>query len=159
MDRASQVLAQGLPPHVPRTYAALAEQGDVPLSTLHQNPRILICDEFKTHETLEILKFCFEKNIILCRMPSHTSHKLQPCDVAVFSPLKAAYREQVERMKRGGVNTIGKQHFTYYTVLQGKKHLPRRIFSQHEKVNCILTTRPKILHFTPVQCGDLQIFR
>ena len=35
MDRASQVLAQGLPPDVPRTYAALAERGDVPLSTIH----------------------------------------------------------------------------------------------------------------------------
>jgi hypothetical protein len=35
MDRASQVLAQGLPPDMPRTYAALAEQGDIPLSTLH----------------------------------------------------------------------------------------------------------------------------
>jgi len=39
MDRASQVLARGLPPDVPRTYAALAEQGDVPLSTLHHRPR------------------------------------------------------------------------------------------------------------------------
>ena len=36
MDRASQVLAQALPPDGPRTYAALAEQGDVPLSTLHR---------------------------------------------------------------------------------------------------------------------------
>src|ERR1700731_4483327 len=27
------------------------------------------------------MKFCFEINIILCRLPSHTSHKLQPCDV------------------------------------------------------------------------------
>ena len=35
MDRASQVLAQGLPVDVPRTYAALAERGDVPLSTLY----------------------------------------------------------------------------------------------------------------------------
>jgi hypothetical protein len=35
MDRASQVLAQGLPPGTSRTYAALAEQGNVPLSTLH----------------------------------------------------------------------------------------------------------------------------
>ncbi|KAF2193137.1 hypothetical protein K469DRAFT_552391 [Zopfia rhizophila CBS 207.26] len=35
MDRASQVLAQGLPPDVPKTYTALAERGDVPLSTLH----------------------------------------------------------------------------------------------------------------------------
>ena len=34
MDRASQVLIQGLSPDVPKTYAALAEQGDVPLTTL-----------------------------------------------------------------------------------------------------------------------------
>jgi hypothetical protein len=79
----------------------------------NQKPRVLICDGFGTHETLEVLEFCFENNIIPCRIPSHTSHKLQPCDVAVFSPLKAAYRDEVERLERGGVNTIGKGHFTY----------------------------------------------
>lgn len=31
----------------------------------------------------------------------------------MFAPLKAAYREQVERLERGGVNTIGKEHFTF----------------------------------------------
>jgi hypothetical protein len=60
-------------------------------------------------ETLEILEYCFA--IVLCRLPSHTSHKLQPCDVAFFAALKAAYREQVERLERGGVNTIGKEHY------------------------------------------------
>jgi hypothetical protein len=75
-------------------------------------PRVLICDGFGTHATLEILEHCFANNILLCRLPSHTSHKLQPCDIAVFSPLKVAYRDNVERMERGGVNTIGKQHFT-----------------------------------------------
>jgi len=49
-----------------------------------RKPRLLIWDSFSTHETLEILKFCFENNIIVCCLPSHTSHKLQPCDVAVF---------------------------------------------------------------------------
>jgi len=39
MDRASQVLAQDLPPGVRRTYAALAEHGDVALSTLHHRAR------------------------------------------------------------------------------------------------------------------------
>ena len=78
----------------------------------NQKPRVLICDGFGTHETLEILEYCFENNIILCRLPSHTSHKLQPCDIAVFAPLKSAYRERVERLERGGVNTIGKEHFT-----------------------------------------------
>lgn len=70
-------------------------------------------DDFGTHETLEILEFCFDNNIILCRIPSQTSYKLQPCNIAVFGPLKEAYREQVEWIERGGVNTIGKQHFTY----------------------------------------------
>jgi hypothetical protein len=74
---------------------------------------VLIWDGFSTHETLEILEFCFKNNIVLCRTPSHTSHKLQLCDVAAFGPLKAAYRDQVERIERGGVGTISKQHFTY----------------------------------------------
>jgi hypothetical protein len=77
----------------------------------NQKPRVLICDGFGTRETLEILEYFFE-NIILCRLPSHTSHKLQPCDIAVFAPLKVAYREQVERLERGGINTTGKEHFT-----------------------------------------------
>ena len=74
---------------------------------------MLICDCFGTHLTLEVLEFCFENNIILCCLPSYTSQDLQPCDVAVFGPLKAAYRDQVERLERGGVNTIGKPYFTY----------------------------------------------
>jgi hypothetical protein len=79
----------------------------------NRKPRVLICDGFGTHETLEILEFCLANNIILCRLPSHTSHKLQPCDVGPFAPLKTAYREQVERLNRGGVDTVGKEHFTY----------------------------------------------
>jgi DDE superfamily endonuclease len=58
------------------------------------------------------MKFCYENNIILCRLPSHTSHILQPCDVGIFGPLKMKYREQVERLYRRGSNMIGKQHFT-----------------------------------------------
>jgi hypothetical protein len=79
----------------------------------NKKPRLLIWDGFGTHETLEILEFCFENNIILCRSPSHTSHKLQPCETAVFGLLKAAYRDEVERLERGGVGTIGKEYFTY----------------------------------------------
>jgi DDE superfamily endonuclease len=62
----------------------------------NKKPRVLICDGFGTHETLEILEFCFENNILLCRLPSHTSHVLQPCDISVFGPLKTAYRSQLE---------------------------------------------------------------
>jgi hypothetical protein len=40
MDRARQVLAQGLPPDVPRTWAAPSEWGDVPLPTLYYRAHI-----------------------------------------------------------------------------------------------------------------------
>ncbi|EMD59841.1 hypothetical protein COCSADRAFT_100747, partial [Bipolaris sorokiniana ND90Pr] len=60
--------------------------------------RVLICDSFRTHETLEILEYYFANNIIICRLLSYISHKLQPYDVKVFSPLKIAYREEVERL-------------------------------------------------------------
>jgi hypothetical protein len=53
-------------------------------------PRILIMDGFNTHESLDVLTFCFENNIILCRQPSHATHKTQLCDVGVFSPLKTS---------------------------------------------------------------------
>ncbi|TVY52128.1 hypothetical protein LSUE1_G009680, partial [Lachnellula suecica] len=35
-----------------------------------------------------------------------------PCDVGVFAPLKAAYRDEAERLFQGGANIIGKQYFT-----------------------------------------------
>ncbi|KAK7177520.1 transposase [Paraphaeosphaeria sporulosa] len=91
-------------------------------------PRVLICDGFGSHESLDMLEFCFENNIILCRLPSHTAHKIQPCDVAAFGPLKAAYREQVDRLERGGVNAIGKEHFTsLYSAARVKAFTPRNI--------------------------------
>jgi DDE superfamily endonuclease len=96
----------------------------------HQKPRILICDGFGTHESLEILKYCLENNIILCRIPSHASHKLQPCDIGVFGPLKVAYRDQVERLYRGGANTVGKEHFTsLYSSAREKALTSRNIKS------------------------------
>ena len=39
MDRASQVLAQGMPPGVPKSYRTLADYGQVPRSTLHYRDR------------------------------------------------------------------------------------------------------------------------
>lgn len=91
-------------------------------------PRVLISDSFGTHETLEILEFGLENNIILCRLPSHTSHKVQPCDVAVFAALKAAYRDQVDRLGRGGVYSIGKEDFTsLYSPARVKAFTKRNI--------------------------------
>jgi hypothetical protein len=56
-------------------------------------PRVLIYDGFRTHETVEILEFYFENNILLCHLPSYTSYKLQPYNIVLFALLKAAYHD------------------------------------------------------------------
>jgi hypothetical protein len=95
-----------------------------------EKPRVLICDGFGTHETLEVQEFCFENKIILCRLPSHTSHKLQPCDVGVFAPLKGFYRDEADRLFRGGANTVGKEHFTsLYSPAREKAFTKRNILA------------------------------
>ncbi|XP_014562632.1 hypothetical protein COCVIDRAFT_32618 [Bipolaris victoriae FI3] len=75
-------------------------------------PRLLIYTSFSTYKTLEVLKFYFKTNITLYRLPSYTSHKLQPYNTSVFGPLKTTYRDQVERLYRGGLTNINKEHFT-----------------------------------------------
>lgn len=113
-------------------------------------PRVLICDGFGTHETLEVLEFCFENNIILCRLPSHTSHKLQPCDVGPFAPLKTAYCDQVERLNRGGVDTIGKEHFTsLYSPARDKALSKRNILAGWAATGLFLFNPERVFRHTP----------
>lgn len=115
-----------------------------------QKPRVLISDGFGTHETLEVLEFCYENNITLCRLPSHTTHKLQPCDVGVFAPLKDAYRDEVERLYRGGVNTIGKDHFTsVYNSAREKAFTKRNITSAWAACGLFPLNADRVLRKTP----------
>jgi len=80
------------------------------------------------HKSLEILEFCFENNILLYHFPLYTSHKLQPCDIAPFALLKAAYCDQVNRLEQGGINTIGKEHFTaLYSPARERVFMPKNI--------------------------------
>jgi hypothetical protein len=116
----------------------------------NQKPRVLICDGFGTHETLEALEFCFENNIILCRLPSHTSHKLQPCDVGVFASLKEAYRDEADRLFQGGANTVGKQHFTsLYSPAREKAFTKRNITAGWAACGLFPFNPDRVLRMTP----------
>ena len=118
---------------------------------------MLICDGYGTHETLEILKFCFE-NIILCHLPSHTSHMLQPCDVGVFATLKAAYRDHAERLFRGGANKVGKEHFTSpYSAARGKAFTKRNITAAWAASGLFPINPDRLLRTTPKPLAQLTV--
>jgi hypothetical protein len=68
---------------------------------------------------------------------------IQACDVGVFAPLKAAYRDQAERQYRGGANTVGKEHFTsLYSLTRERAFTKRNITaaSKHTVTNAIIDT-------------------
>ena len=113
---------------------------------VNKQPRLLNSNGFGTHESLDVLNFCYENNIIFCWLPSHISHKLQPCDVGLFGPFKSAYREQVERLYRGGAETVGKRHFTYqYDSARQQAMTKRNISSGRSKSDLFLFNPARVV--------------
>ena len=54
--------------------------------------RILVLDGHGSHATIDFLWKCKINDVHLIFLPAHSSHVLQPLDLAVFSPLKTHYR-------------------------------------------------------------------
>lgn len=50
--------------------------------------RLLICDGHDSHISGNFISHCIQNHISILILPPHTSHLLQPLDVAVFGPLK-----------------------------------------------------------------------
>jgi hypothetical protein len=50
--------------------------------------RLLICDGHDSHISGSFISHCIQNKIALLILPAHTSHLLQPLDVAIFGPLK-----------------------------------------------------------------------
>ncbi|XP_042578769.1 tigger transposable element-derived protein 6-like [Cyprinus carpio] len=78
-----------------------------------ERPLILIMDQHETHVSKEVIMFCREKNIEILCLPAHTTHILQPLDIAVFNPLKTAFSTMASRMGlvRGDI-VVGKKQFS-----------------------------------------------
>ena len=63
-----------------------------------QRPVILFTDGHKTHMTLDVIDLCRENGIVLFCLPPHTTHALQPLDVAVFKSLKDHFSKSVRAL-------------------------------------------------------------
>jgi hypothetical protein len=50
--------------------------------------RLLVCDGHDSHISGSFIAHCLQNRILLMILPPHTSHLLQPLDIAIFGPLK-----------------------------------------------------------------------
>jgi hypothetical protein len=60
-------------------------------SPASNQPILLIYDGHSSHKSPETIKWAREHGIILFVLPAHSSHLLQPLDVAIFGPFKKHY--------------------------------------------------------------------
>ena len=62
-------------------------------------PVILFLDGHNSHTALELISRAKAKKITIYCLPPHTTHLLQPLDLAVFGPLKSVWRKSVREHK------------------------------------------------------------
>nr|CAH7750980.1 unnamed protein product [Callosobruchus chinensis] len=63
-------------------------------------PVILFLDGHKSHLSLQLSRFCSQNEIIVYCLPPNATHMIQPCDVSIFRPLKAAWKKAVRHSRQ-----------------------------------------------------------
>jgi hypothetical protein len=77
--------------------------------------RLLIMDGHGSHVTIELLDWCHSNRIMVAIYPPHSTHRLQPLDVGLFSPLATRYGQQLDRKitDSQGLSAVIKRDFYY----------------------------------------------
>ena len=70
--------------------------------------RLLLCDGHDSHISAELVRYSIDHDILILLLIPHSSHLMQPLDVAVFGPLKRAMSAQLDPIFRTGVRTVHK---------------------------------------------------
>lgn len=83
-----------------------------------------------SHLTPDFLDYCHAEKIKLLCLLAHSTHLLQPLDVAVFSPLQTYYSQFVDHNSQNGAGIIDKVLFLKgYAQIQPKAYTEANIWS------------------------------
>lgn len=78
-----------------------------------ERPVLLIYDGHSTHVNVKLVELARDNNIKILKLPPHTSHLLQPLDLAVFKSLKDTWdKELVVWQRRNMGHKIPKKKFS-----------------------------------------------
>jgi len=85
---------------------------------------LVLLDGHRSHVALVLAEWAKQNNIILFILPSHTSHLLQPLDVACYGPFQCLYNTQSHKLMRQTSAAI-----TKYNICQLACHVYTRALS------------------------------
>ena len=69
---------------------------------------LLICDGHDSHITGNFVGYCYDSNVVLLILPSHSSHRTQPLDVDVFGLLKRVMASKLEPLLQTRIACLDK---------------------------------------------------
>lgn len=75
--------------------------------------RLLIVDGHGSHINMQFLQYCQDHRILVAVFPPHATHRLQPLDVSLFSPLATYYTQELDRFitNSAGISRVTKRDF------------------------------------------------
>lgn len=54
---------------------------------------LLILDNHESHRSIEVIEYARANNVVILSLPPHTSHRVQPLDVSVYSSFKGRFEK------------------------------------------------------------------
>lgn len=75
--------------------------------------RLLFVDGHGSHINMAFLEWCEQHRILVAVYPPHSTHRLQPLDVSLFSPFATYYAQELDRFIHNcqGLSSITKRDF------------------------------------------------
>jgi DDE superfamily endonuclease len=67
---------------------------------------LLILDGHSSHINMAFISLADSLRILILILPPHTTHRLQPLDVGLFSPLAKAYTKRLDAYTYGGLGWV-----------------------------------------------------
>ena len=61
---------------------------------------LLILDNHVSHRSLKVLEFASENHVVILSVPPHSTHKLQPLDVAVYGPFGKYFERALDKWQK-----------------------------------------------------------
>jgi hypothetical protein len=107
--------------------------------------RLLILDGHSSHVNITFLEKALSHHIIVVVLPPHSTHRLQPLDVGIFSPLALFYSQALDKYLRDsrGFSRVTKRVFwPLFKDAWEKAVSPANILSAFEKTG-IFPLRPE----------------
>ena len=78
--------------------------------------RLLIMDGHASHVNFKFLKACDERRISVLIFPPHSTHRLQPLDVGILSPLSTAYTTVFEQRWGAGEGRVNVDKAMFFSI-------------------------------------------